>query len=883
MELQTLQSTAMMPNYLTKPQKLSDSEPESFIKKIAEEIVEQNKDSEEDRTREWVTMAKRQRGSSQNLSDAIGVFSLDGRRWLDVPVSNIRIMNIFDPAIRANTTTQSQAVVALNIKPTTSTNKGAANVAEGINEYLDTTQWTEQTEFLVCERPQIAACVFLRSYFDKEAKDTTIKIPEFIETELEGESEFACAECGMTGMVSSSEAGEGYNCPDCGHPTELSEVSAPSFVPVPQFRQESYGASKTEIISSFEVRMDLHGTAGGQFQNGTYLEVHQLKTREYLESAHEYFKLHNASIPSYPLRWQHSLEQGLKTIKESWDTSKQSSFDLFERRKIYLKPCKYQSYRSPVSWSIRNEETGEKIWTIERGETWEEAIQRQNPKAKPAKGLVFTLIENKLACAPEFADFTEEFSIIQFAPDAFSAWGRPFSILLSIQNDVNDLNTIAMVHFEKNSIANVVVDTRVFDFEDFEQDFVPTREGAMIEGNISNHFAVVEPPRLGNEPIGYLQFLLSVGQNLSGVQPAAVGQAQPGTPYHAQLLQVNQSQGLLATALKSKAQGKVQWLKNHLKVAQRCWSEEQFEQVRIQYGAEWKDEDIQDFLECDLDKDILVSYVEGSEIPKTLIQREIKLQEFIAQVSQFAQLAPGTVTPQMMQELVAQLADYSDIEMDIGNFEGDKRLAEARYERIKSGVETFGAEGYQITPEMSNGITQVALRIIQQGKCTPNPKAENHALHKEYWADRIRVLQANDDIDINNELLLGICDLMWQLHDEAEVSMAQLMTINQMKAQEPMMQMQQAQQQQQMAQQAEIEGANQARQLEAEQIQSQQAQTAEQERQAVESARQNAQLADAQAQREQAEMFKVADLAEAERGRQFEREMLKNQSKKESK
>jgi len=876
--------TMTMPQQARQP-KLSDNEPDTFIQTIATDIAMANQEAEEIRCREYVTMMKRQRGSAYNISDAIGIFSLDGRKWLDVPVTNIRVMNIVEPAIRANTTTQSQANVALQIEPTISTKKGAANVGNGLYEYLDTTQWTEHTEFMVCERPQVSGYVFLRSYFDHNAEEN-ITVPEVIETEMSGSGEYACPSCGLTGEVTSDQLEDGqYACPECGEPTELDEMSESTFEPVFSFKNQKHGASKTQVISSFEIRMDTNGTAGGFFENGSYFEWHCLKTREDLEDEVPYFNLETAKMPSYTLRWQHALETGLKTIKETWGGVKEKDSDLFEVRYIYLKPKKYKKYRCPSTWSLKNKQTGEQ-WTMEVGETFEEAIQRQDSKAKPSKGLVFTIINDKMAAPPRFADFAEEFSMIQFAPDAFSPYGRPFTIILSIQSDVNDLNTMMMMHLEKNAISNIVVDNLVFDFEDFEKDFVPTREGQMID-DIRKHFAVVDPPRLGNEPIGYLQFLLAEANNLTGVQPAAQGQAQPGTPYHAQLLQVNQSQGLLATALKSKAQGKVNWLKNHLKLAQKYWSEEQFEKVRTQYGSEWKDEDIDDFIQCNIDNDILISFVEGSEIPKTLLQRELKLQEFIAQVSNFAQLAPGTVTPQMMNELLAQLADHSDIEFDIGNYEGDKRLAEARYERIKAGADAFNQQGMEIptpqidpmTGQQTDPLAQIVLRIIQQGKCTPSPQAENHNSHKEFWADRIRVIEASDD---DNEILLGCCSLMWQLHDEAEVAMAQLQSMNQIKAQQPMMEFQQQQQNAQMAQQQEMQNQANQQQLEAQNAQSQQQGEAEAQKQALEQQNQQLQLADSEAQRQQADNHKQADLVNEQLQREHELKMAQMQ-KKESK
>lgn len=856
-----------------KPRK--DEKPlDEYLIGIADTIYSTLQYAEEQRVRNWVTLIRRHRGSS--LSDAIGLFNGRGK-WVDVNASNIRVLNIVEPAVRANTSTMTQANVALEFTPATSAMKGAASVAEAIIQFLEQRDWTESLEYRIADLTQLSSAAFLHSEHAKDdcADAQTMRVPDVLDSSIVGQGEYACASCGQSGTFDASDLKHliddapeptspetptpanmepTFYCPECGGETEILEMPESTDVQSLSFSEMNAGDSKTTVVSPFEIRMAERGTEGGNLAGGNFFEHHFLMNRAELEELAPHLKLGTPSQPSYSLRWQHALQNGLKTALETWTDVKQGEKpdDLFEVRIIYLKPSRYRQYVAPSEYNLRDSETNETIWNIQPGETIAEAVQRveglrveglggqesqsqqpytedaqtlDSPDTRHPKGICFWMVDKQIVKPPHFADFTKEWAIVQFTPDAYSAWARAFTAILSIQSDVNDLNTIMMMHLEKNAISNVVVDTDQFDFEDFEQDFVPTKSGSQRDRPIRDYFAVVEPPSLGAEPINYMTFLLSVKDDLSGVQPASVGASQPGQPYAAQLLQVNQSQGLLAPALKSKAQAKVTWAKQQLTLAKQFWSEERFKHIESRYGTEWQSDDIQSFLDCDLERDIIVSYISGSEVPKTLQQREIKLNNFISQVAGFAKLAPDVVTPQMLQELVGKLADYSDVEFDAGNYQGDQRLAKSRLEKLQQAVALFNEKGFQIPIDPATGEYPVnpetgesmlaagAKHIIVQARCQPVPQAENHLAHKEFWADHIRAMSSNPDG--GDEIMLAVMLEMWTAHSEAEVKLAQMNAQKQIDANAPVEAKQQQMREQELAQQQQMEAAQQPKQIEA--------------------------------------------------------------------
>lgn len=890
-----------------KRRKQSDTTPDGYLLQQADSIEKKVKECEEELVRLWVTIIRRQRADGVNISDSVGVFSPNGTgRWLDVSATNLRPLNIVAPAIKSNTSTVTQAGVALDVKPATSEHKGIASIAEAVYSFLEARDWTESLENRIAELAQTSSSAFIRSYFDDECDEPTkMSVPDVIDTTLGDMGTFACESCGREGEFDAKDLvkmhdeyadtdfqGDLY-CPECGGKAQILEYPEESYAASVSFTEVENGDTRTETVSAFEVRMDLIGTEGGEFHRGEFFERHKLRSRQWIEENCPGIQLDKPKQPSYSLRWQHALQHGLKNVKDEWNASKeQKEDDLFEVREIYLKPKKYRRFASKHVWNMRGA-NGETIFTMDAGETYEEAIKRnqnqerqgnptlnlsadnfamgegdetgtsdgikqirQDNSSKSVKGICFWVCDGKIIKPPYFADFTKEYSIVQFAPDAYSAWARPFSIILSISDDVTTINTLMMLHLEKNSIANVVVDTNMFDFSDFEQDFVPTREGSNLaaDGDIRRHFAVVNPPQLGGEPVNYMSFLLKISNDLSGVQPAAVGASQPGQPYAAQLLQVNQSQGLLSPYLKSKAQAKVCWFRQQLKLAQDHWSEEQFKRIESQYGAEWKEADLEAFYNADLDSDIIVTYKEGSEIPSTLQQREIKFNNFVQQVFQLAQMNPAAIRPQMIQELVGRMAGYADVSFDANNYEGERRLAQSRYERLREACRLFTEQGFSaVDPRTGESVLdEAALHIISQARVTPNPVSENHESHKEFWADHLRALSAEDEPD---EILEACMGAMWGLHDKAEVTLAQMQAQNQIEAQAPM----EAKQKEMQAEAEAKQLVGQTRETEAQLAEAASADEKEQAKLALEAAKHAADLEDREAERQHQKEMKQGE------------------------
>lgn len=838
------------------------------------------RESEEKRIQQWVTLIRRYRG--QSLSDKIGVFSPNGsNKWLgdDIDASNLRPLNIVKSAVRANTSSMIQARVSIGIEPATSEHKGAAAVAEGIYRFLENRDWTSHLETRIANLAQLSACAFLKSTFDQNQDGCSTNTANFGTIKMPQAGSFACANCGARGaytpdfLEQSNQSIDGeqralqqpleaqpgaedeqppqqqsaaFACPECDSMAAeiVSEPSEFEIEAITGYTRQNLGDNTTEIVSPFEIRVSAKGTAGGQLEGADYFERHYLMTRAQIKEKYPRVKIDGApKAVSFALQWQYALENNLQSIPatlsgqtNSFATADNASNgnrdeDLFEVRDIYLGRKRFAHYRSPANFEFENPD-GSRV-SMRAGNKFDEAEFSGDKTQKPLKNIKQVVINEQL-CELTKADFCREYKPAHFLPDAWSFWSEAFTEILEPQGSINDLNTIIMLHLEKNSIASIVYDEQQFDGEDFDSDLIPTRKGAIDrERPIGDYFKVLEPPQLGGEPVNYMTFLLNIKNDLTGIQPAALGQAQPGTPYAAQLLQKQSSLGLLTPSQQSKAQAKVGWTWDQLFLAQKHWPSTRFEEIKAQYGEEWKQADIESFLECDLSKALQINYVEGSEIPTTLMEREVKLQAFLQTVAALATSAPGVVTPDLLQEVVSKLADYADVDVDFNNMEADERLASSRYQRLKAVLEQAN-EGAMPLPlginQESGQIDYSAAvgQVIKAAAAMVVPEAENHATHKEFWADHLRALLAEDHPD---ELAIAVFLGMHEQHSQAEVYLAQKQMQMQLAAQAPAMQMQQQQQAAQIEQQQQLAAASSEQQS----AENEQQQAAAVEQQAIQS------------------------------------------------
>ena len=763
----------------------------SFINDLADRILSQCRSSEQLLTNDSVVLRKRFR--DLNDSDRTGFFSGVTGSWSDIDTQQLYTLNIVKPMLRTNASAMQTAKVKIDIAPRfTKDTKSqmATQVSLAIIEQKERLQWTSQLEEYVAMEQQMAPGVFLRTFHDKTKKKTH-KLPKWEMSEVEMPGVAVCGECGSETPVE-GEVEEIVPCGACGGVAVVESMPTTEEIDVPTGYEEfTVGDTETQVHPFFEFRVDDLNTQGGRLDNAKWFEHHYPQSTDELEMAYPESKkeIQGSSLEfSYSLKWQRALKQNRMTPS---DTLGQSVVEEREVRDIYLTPSMYLNHPVSEDFALTDKD-GNVRFAIKKGQTCAEAeYEGKVPEEPPT--VKFKLVGMALldVC---ICDFKKEWSYMTFLANPSAFWGSFIYEIVALQDIVTYLISLQFYHVKRNAITSIVYNKSSFDPESFGKDLIPTKQNLPYDIPIGSQFGIVPALALSGEPMQLFGAIMETKGDVTLTTPAMMGQAQPNEPYAAQALQKQSSMGLLAPAEISKATAKVHWAKQQLRCAKQYLTDEDAEEL-LKLNPEWNEDTIMAFKECDFDKDLIITYKQGTEIPQSLIEREIKLQNLLQQFVMLGGVGDGQlIPPDAIKEVINEMIQSSGLDIDVGNNESNLRLAESRYDHL-----TMMLKGVPPTEDMMM-MQQIAMQIAQLPLFQPLPY-EDYGLIIEFFSDKARNEASRE---MPNYLLLTCLNALIQVERQGQVQHAQEEGQMQMEASAPMIQAQQ--QMEQASEEAKIQG-----------------------------------------------------------------------------
>lgn len=770
--------------------------PKDFIKSLAFQIKEHSQWTERQLVNASVILRKRLR--DLNDDDRTGVYSPYTGNWTTIDLSGIYSWNIVKPTVRANTAALSSAKIKIDIKPRfikDTEAQMAADVALSVLELKERDQWTQQLEEYIGNEIQLGAGMFLHAPVNPYKKRKH-SLPQFEDVEVTGGGSAICGGCGAEFEVTEAvETDAVVPCPECGAQAVVTAIPEKATMSVPTGYEEfTTGDTDTRGYPFMEFRIDELNTQGGNFQRAKWFEHHYPVSLDELELEYpdsaEAIRGAAAEL-SYPIKWMYTLSTGRTVPMESptdWPVQ------LREVRDIWLTPSMYLNVELTDDLELKSKDGVR--FAVKEGQTFADGLYEGEPFEEPPV-LCFRVVGDELIDIYP-SDFREEFFYISFLSNPSTFWALFATELITLQDIINYMLTIQMYHIRRNAITSIVYNRGSFDPEAFEEDLVATKENLPFDVPINQQFAVVPALTLSGEPMQMLQAVMQSKGDITQVQPAMVGETQPGQPYAAQLLQKQQSLGLLAPAALSKANAKVSWAKWQLKTAQKYWTDEDTEDL-LKLNGEWTEDWVDAFLDADVCNDLIVDFVQGSEIPTTLIEREAKLRQTLMDLTQLGSVNPELINPKMVNEIFSEILQAGGIDLDINNYESDERLAQSRYDKL---LEIIQSNPVPPTEDpMQNQM--FAQQIVSKPVFQPFP-FEGTQVITEFYADKARQEASKDEPDY---LLLTCLTMLIALETQAETLQGQIAVAQQMEMQAPAMQMQQEQAMAAQAQEQEAAGA----------------------------------------------------------------------------
>lgn len=721
-----------------------------FLKQKTDYVDTVNQESERERIYTYVTLTKRYRG------DHFGFFASDNSgQWIPVNNPGLKKVNVVAPVVRSNNKNWMEAscrlqVTAQNSDPEVS---GGADIAQALLDKIIERDWTEQLEEMISELAQLSGAYFLYSRYNKNL-GPMLRVPQMARQDFTVPGKFSCATCGSDGPREDAEITGGCPAPGCGAAVTLTDPIVLKNINVPSgYDEQRGGDSETVIYTSYEMKVDERNSKGGDLSKCRWVRNNYLVYRNELEAMRPWAKLDGKGTDwSEGLRQQRALETSAQT-GDNLSTDNQANSDrdedLLDFKRYWFDPKALMGWVCPHDWKFGDEERGF-VFEIKAGQTFDEVFLDEEGQPLPFKGLYVERVGDEVLYIGN-EDFREHWSVGHWQMDATSFWGKAQEDLLDLQEMRIEMVNIFFQAGMAQSLPVLVIDGMMFDGEDFVNDpgsIVRTRKGYDRGGRpISDFVHQVEPVGPGSEMFGFYNLLVQSTDESSGVAPVSVGQGDPNNKtYGGQQLLAQRAVGLLVPSQKNKARAKREWAFQQLELIQEFYTPDRYVPVESRYGEQWKEADVAAFRKANIREDYRITYAEGSDMPQSLQEREVKLVGLL----QSGILQDPTIPLQLKQMLIRM----SGVDYDLENYDSEIRVCNARLRRMDRVIKMIEQGGMPyVVDEMGPvvddygrpAIDPMAVgQVLNSPGCEIMPESDSIVVHAEFWKDQIMAEAANE-------------------------------------------------------------------------------------------------------------------------------------------
>jgi hypothetical protein len=760
--------------------RFSDIHPRDFLLVVAKRLKTENEsESSRIKAQECISMCRRHRGMTPN--DLFGFWN--NGVWCEHPAfANLHGTNIFQSLIRGAEANFAQIDIRLDIKAKANTreNRAVEKICRAVYENSKNELWSKSKKQDSFYAKILKLNAFFISRFDKEKGEYSIPIPEYNDLAYEEGGMYVCTECYNSGDYSAqSDRNFSSSCESCGSDA-LFVLDDPQTVTdeiVGGFSQKRSGCAETIVADGIDVSGGGERAKPGDIESLDWLEWRYFAQKAELQRLYPHLQLLGKPEWSYQTRLKVALrrfEAGEATPTTDYDKTN------YEVRQIWLDKTEYEGEGAAKDVF----KLGETV-ILEKGETFAE---------KYPDGLVFAVIGNEIA----FVDGENKNKRVKssiWLSDGISFNGLGAKSGLLIQKKINFLDNMAMEGEARSLKGSMLYRPEAIDGASLEgantniplkvdSDNIPMQEAAMP----------LKVSGLSAESMMYLDSQVATMQKIMGVPDVSLGEdTSTDKTYGGQMLRAKSASTLLLPASLSEARAMEGTMMDILDIIQTYYAPEALRQFGLTFGAEFLDDEIEAFFNADLKKAITCSYAQGSEIPESRADKQMRIRNDVA--AGFV-LMTGELQSQFLKE-----SAYDGI--DLNNYESNLNLAEKRFNFIKEMIEPMKEEieglfeyyeqllidpatGARATDEIGSPVVNPIIRqYLDLPQLQPYLQVENHEQMVEFWADRVRELAASTHDQ--SSVIIGICEAMVSRHNqmifESALKQQTLMGLTQMPSQ----------------------------------------------------------------------------------------------------
>ncbi len=681
-------------------------------------------------------------------------------------------INIVGPAFTTNKNAclQSNSQTEVNPSNQSAQHKQIAQRWQRVADYFERTGWTESKRAFIFDDIQKGGTDLIDTFckeYDRQA------VPRIDEAKS-GIAIYQCESCGKSGMTQTEEAIEGemeIPCPECQAPANAI-VKPLAGLLMGESELPTYDICD-EIISFFNFTADSYNAKVGGIQTMNWLQIQKLRDRVWLETNYPHLSWTSPANWCYPLRVDYALAIGRWQYFNSQPYADGFGYghEKYEVKDIYLHEDAYSSYRSPRDYEFITYGQ-KKPFRIKEGQTIGEA--QKSCYGENFHGFKFVWQEDRLLGIPgpekEELNLRYRFSDVHWSRESGSYLSSPNYSVVFIQDDMTLLNTLDHNIAARNAVNPVFYNSTVFEQGDFSKEFIGTKNAALLdpEADLRKYAFSLPIPTVSPHLMQRMAWLWEIKDSVSQVTPAMRGETQKGEPYAAQRQQLETSYGNLTSVLKSFAQCKNTTFLNKARLAKKVWTLEQFQRVGSMFGELWNEQDIEEMCEIDFERDLIVSYREGSEMPSTPMSKELKFFGALGQLSQAIhglppEIAMTIVTPDKWSQIIEKIGEMGGMGFDVSGLEIDEVISQKRFISLAK-----LCEPYQDVPFSQIGQWKQEIIAYQPPDEAAMVEAQQLAQTDPQQAQAMMQPQPITQFDLMTEKIIGESDIRFSQYEDLD-------------------------------------------------------------------------------------------------------------------
>lgn len=608
---------------------------------------------------------------------------------------------------------------------------------------------------------------------EEQAEDPNV--PEDESAEIEGEPVDPDDEVGRT-----MDHTAGLTCPECQTNTLVMDSRAKHekiTALTGKYQRKDCGFMDTQVISPLLIRFDAYSSIGFQYKRAGWFNYHPLVPAYELLAMAPHLKeklQYGRGQWSESARWHYDLNNSSSDAAGYTYRGKSYQLDdLVEINCWWVSPNACVGWNSPGEWSLPMFEftpegevvqvEGESVNLMD-GETIEAAVVRQFGEFK---GLL-VLIHGDEVIGLGNAHFTENWVGNGWKIDAQSAFPQGEENQLKLQDAATNVLGLYYSNVKRRAASTLVVDPRGgFDEKSIENAGQPggtiTRNPVsqtIADQNWQHFLGYLEPGELGAAVYNFIQLIIEIAKEESGIYNETVGNTENQETLGGRKIALSQSLSLMTPTQQNKGETLIEQTYVWLELWQKNAPDEAYQLIKGTFEEEWKPLDIQAFKDLDVRRELSATIVEGTDIPRTQTEME---QRYFAAVQMGMFIEPNPLPPQIRARIIKGVLG---IDMDIGNYDANKRLAARRFEFMKQELSV-------VTPQEALTITmnpmgfpvrslrpEIIASIAQDPRTAPR-ETDEHLVYIEFFTDQINGMSGADQPD---EVMIAACEQMISMH-----------------------------------------------------------------------------------------------------------------------